>query len=67
MSTQGRPPNDPTPASRYPPGSPERGLEERLAEEERRIGANRQLAVAALALAVLLVVAVVALVVALVL
>jgi hypothetical protein len=66
MSTQGRPPNDPTPPSGYPPGPPGRGLEERLAEEERQSGSNRQLAVAALVLAVLLVIAVVALVVGLV-
>jgi len=66
MSTQGRPPDDRTPPSGYPPGSPQRGLEERLAEEERRIGTNRQVAVVALALGVLLVVAVVALAVALV-
>lgn len=67
MSKQGRPPNDPTPPSRYPPGPgrPEQGLEGRLTEGERHIVTNRHLAVAALALAVLLVVAVVALVVGL--
>jgi hypothetical protein len=57
MSSQGRPPNYPTPSpSRYPPGSPQDG----------RIGSNRHLAVAALVLALLLAVAVGALVVGLV-
>lgn len=64
MGTHRRTPDDPTPPSRYPPGLG--GIEQRLAEEERQIVTNRQLSVAALALAVLLVVAVVALVVALV-
>jgi hypothetical protein len=63
MGTRRRTPDDPTPPSRYPPGLG--GIEQRLEEEERQIVTNRQLAVAALALAVLLVVAVVALVVAL--
>jgi hypothetical protein len=57
MSSQGRPPNYPTPPpSWYPPDSPQDG----------RIASNRHIAVAALILAVLLVVAVVALVVGLV-
>jgi hypothetical protein len=66
MSSEQRPPDDPTPPSRYPPGWTGPGLEERIEEEERRTVTNRQLAVVALSLAALLAVAVVALVVGLV-